>query len=56
MGGTINLASRLEGMNKVYGTTILISQAVHDGCGPDFVTRVLDKGPGQEARRGGHPL
>jgi len=42
MGDTINLASRLEGMNKVYGTTILISQAVHDGCGPDFVTRVLD--------------
>jgi hypothetical protein len=29
-------------MNKVYGTTILISQAVHHGCGPDFVTRVLD--------------
>jgi class 3 adenylate cyclase len=56
MSGTINLASRLEGMNKVYGTTILISQAVHHGCGPDFVTWVLDKGPGQEARGGGHPL
>ena len=42
MGDTINLASRLEGMNKVYGTTILISQAVHDGCGPDFVTRLHD--------------
>ncbi len=52
MGDTINLASRLEGMNKVYGTTILISQAVNDGCGPDFVTRVLDKGPGQEAGGG----
>ena len=38
-GDTINLASRL---NKVYGTTIPISQAVPDGCGPDFVTRVLD--------------
>jgi adenylate cyclase len=42
MGDTINLASRLEGMNKIYGTTILISQAVNDGRGPDFVTRVLD--------------
>jgi adenylate cyclase len=42
MGDAINLASRLEGMHKVWGTTILISQAVHDGCGPDFVTRVLD--------------
>ena len=41
-GGTINMTCRLEGMNKAYGTTILISEAVHDGCGPEFLTRVLD--------------
>jgi adenylate cyclase len=30
LGNTINLASRLEGMNKEFGTTILVSGAVRD--------------------------
>jgi adenylate cyclase len=30
MGDTVNVASRLEGMNKQFGTTILASQAVKD--------------------------
>jgi len=30
MGDTVNVASRLEGMNKQFGTTILVSQAVRD--------------------------
>ncbi|UVC11739.1 adenylate/guanylate cyclase domain-containing protein [Rhizobium sp. TH2] len=32
MGDTINVASRLEGMNKEHGTTILASRAVHEHC------------------------
>ena len=56
MGDTINLAPRLEGMNKVDGTTILISQAVNDGCGLDFVTRALDRVQVERRAEAGHPL
>jgi adenylate cyclase len=28
LGNTVNLAARLEGLNKEYGTTILVSEAV----------------------------
>lgn len=44
MGDPVNLASRLEGLNKVYGTGIMISGATYDAI-PDefgFVTRRLD--------------
>jgi len=37
LGETVNLAARLEGLNKEFGTTILVSQAVRDAAGPEFV-------------------
>lgn len=37
LGETVNLAARLEGLNKDFGTTILVSQAVRDAAGPEFV-------------------
>lgn len=41
LGDGVNLASRLEGLNKVYGTTILASQAVRDAAA-GFSFRLLD--------------
>jgi len=43
MGDGVNLASRLEGLNKVYGTTIIASQPVRDAAGDRFVFRRLDR-------------
>ena len=42
LGDTVNLASRLEGVNKVYGTTILLSAATAEAAGPAIVTREID--------------
>ena len=41
MGDTVNVASRLEGLNKEFGTTILVSAAVRDACDPGFQFRDL---------------
>src|SRR5204863_404619 len=42
LGDSVNLASRLEGANKMYGTRILITQATADLVGPQFVVRKVD--------------
>jgi adenylate cyclase len=42
IGSMVNLASRLEGMNKVYGTRILVSEATRVAAGAGFVTRPVD--------------
>jgi adenylate cyclase len=41
MGDTINVASRLEGMNKEHGTTILASRAVYEQCHETILFRPL---------------
>ncbi|MEW9808379.1 adenylate/guanylate cyclase domain-containing protein [Mesorhizobium sp. ZMM04-5] len=41
MGDTVNVASRLEGMNKEFGTTILASAAVRERAGPGIDFRPL---------------
>ncbi|MFA7348454.1 MAG: adenylate/guanylate cyclase domain-containing protein [Desulfurivibrionaceae bacterium] len=42
MGDNVNLASRLEGANKVYGTNIAISEYTRGALGEGFYCRVLD--------------
>ena len=42
MGDNVNLASRLEGINKEYGTNIIISEHTYDLVKDRFVCRQLD--------------
>lgn len=42
MGDTVNLASRLEGVNKEYGTFICVSEPVATAASSQFVFRELD--------------
>lgn len=50
IGDTVNLASRLEGMNKLYGTSIIVSGFTRELVKDDFVFRELDfvKAKGKE--------
>ncbi|MEI6385027.1 MAG: adenylate/guanylate cyclase domain-containing protein [Spirochaetota bacterium] len=43
MGNAVNLAARLEGVNKQYGTWILASGATKEEAGDEFVSRRLDQ-------------
>jgi adenylate cyclase len=42
IGDNVNLASRLEGANKLYGTGIIISQSVYEQVTDMFISRPLD--------------
>jgi len=42
MGDPVNLASRLEGLNKEYSTSIIISQSVLNELPDEFIYRLLD--------------
>ena len=39
----VNLASRLEGLNKLYGTRILVSERTRAAIGEDFICREIDR-------------
>ncbi|MDD2908072.1 MAG: adenylate/guanylate cyclase domain-containing protein [Candidatus Gracilibacteria bacterium] len=43
LGDSVNLASRLEGVNKFYGTYICVSENVYEEVKDDFEFRYLDK-------------
>jgi adenylate cyclase len=43
LGDEVNLASRLEGLNKLYGTWIMASQALMERAGDGFEWRLLDR-------------
>lgn len=42
MGDNVNLASRMEGLNKIYGTNIIITENTHKIVKDKFETRKLD--------------
>jgi len=41
LGDTVNLAARLEELNKEHGTRILVSQSTREACGDSFVFAAL---------------
>jgi hypothetical protein len=43
MGNEVNLAARLEGVNKMFGTRILISENTRQKIGDAFLCRKLDR-------------
>ena len=43
MGDTVNLGSRLEGINKQYGTRIIISETTNKIISAKYLTRKLDR-------------
>jgi len=42
LGDTVNLAARLEGANKAYGTSTLVSETTADRCGEELLLREVD--------------
>ena len=42
-GDGVNLASRAEGLNKQYGTTILVTEAIQEAAAPVLAFRRLDR-------------
>lgn len=42
MGDTVNTAARLEGVNKVYGTYILIGETTYKEAGDGIISREID--------------
>lgn len=42
IGNVVNTASRLQALNKIYHTSIIISETVHEKIGTRFITRPLD--------------
>jgi adenylate cyclase len=43
IGDEVNLASRLEGANKFFGSKIIISEGAHDGCKDRVAARTLGR-------------
>ena len=43
LGEAVNLASRIEGLNKIYGTRILVSEAIEKRASDKFLLRYVDR-------------
>ncbi|GJQ58094.1 MAG: adenylate/guanylate cyclase domain-containing protein [Candidatus Scalindua sp.] len=43
LGDTVNIASRIEALNRLYGTVALASEKIRDGAGKGFLWRYVDR-------------
>ncbi len=43
IGDAINVASRLEGINKIYGTQIIVSDTIYQKIKNQFILRIIDR-------------
>ena len=43
IGDAVNVSSRLEGINKVYGTEIIVSENTYEQCSDNYEFRLLDR-------------
>ncbi|MDR0553427.1 MAG: hypothetical protein LBG76_01320 [Treponema sp.] len=43
LGDTVNVSSRLEGLNKIYGTNVIVSEFTRNKCRDSFEFRFLDR-------------
>lgn len=53
IGDGVNIANRLEGTNKIYGTRILVTETIYSQAKKDFLFRVVDKVIFQGKQTGG---
>jgi adenylate cyclase len=53
MGDTVNIAARLEALNKYYGSSILVSGQIAAVCSNEFLFRHVDC---SQPKGVGHPL
>ena len=53
LGDTVNLASRLEGLNRVYGTEVIVSEEVAAVVADEMHCRLLDQVAVKGRRQGG---
>jgi adenylate cyclase len=53
IGNNVNIAARLEGLNKFYGTSILASGQIEKICSDEFLFRRVDR---TQPKGVGHPL
>jgi len=53
MGDTVNIAARLEALNKYYGSSILVSGQIAAVCSNEFLFRHVDR---SQPKGVGHPL
>ncbi len=43
IGDTANLASRIEGLNRFYGTRLLVADSTRESAGPNYEWRLVDR-------------